>query len=142
MLPAFPRSKLATLVAYVDASYAVDLKTRKSVTGLSVCYAGGCIAHKSKLQVTVATSSIKAEFIASVSTVKIIDSCYVLQELEPMEPGLMQYIGSQAAMCMINEWHDEGIHKAVRIPGIINPSDAATKALASQLHQCHVRQLN
>jgi hypothetical protein len=62
MLPVFPRSKLATLVAYVDASYAVDLKTRKSVTSLSVCYAGGCIAHKSKLRVTVATLSTEAEF--------------------------------------------------------------------------------
>jgi hypothetical protein len=143
MLPIFPQSKLGTIIAYVDTSYAVDLKTWKSVTGLSACNASGCTAHKSKLQVTVATSSIKAEFIATVSTVKIIKYlCYVLQELEPMEPELMQYIGSQAAMCMINEWHDEAIHKAVRIPGIINPSDAATKALASQLHQRHVRQLN
>jgi hypothetical protein len=138
MLPIFPRSKLGTLIAYVDTSYAVDCKTWKFVTGLSVCYASGCIALKSKLQVTVTTSSTKAYFIATVSTVKIIKYlCYVLQELEPMEPKLMQYIDSQAAMCMINEWHDEGIHKAVCIPGIINPSDAATKALASQLHQRH-----
>jgi hypothetical protein len=135
MLPIFPRSNLGTIIAYIDTSYAADLKTWKSVTGLSVCDASGCIAHKSKLQVTAATSSTKAEFIATVSAVKIINYlCYVLQELEPMEPELMQYIGSQAAMCMINEWHDEGIHKAVRIPGVINSSDAVTKALASQLH--------
>jgi hypothetical protein len=57
-----------------------------------------------------------------------------------MEPELMHYIASQAAMCMINEWHDKGIHKAVRIPGVINPSNAATKALASQLHQHQVQQ--
>jgi hypothetical protein len=143
MLPIFPRSKLGTNIAYVDTSYAVDLKTWKSVTGLSACNASGCIAHKSKLQVTAATSSTKAEFIATVNAVKIIKYlCYVLQEHEPMEPELMQYISSQAAMCMINEWHDEAIHKAVCIPGVINPSDAATKALASQLHQRHVRQLN
>jgi uracil-DNA glycosylase len=109
----------------------------------------------------VATSSTKAEFITAVSTVKIIKYlCYVLQELELMEPELMLYIGSQAAMCMINdkkptpclhhfdiqhfavqEWHDEGILKAVHIPGVINPSNAATKALASQLHQCQVQWL-
>jgi hypothetical protein len=142
MLHVFPRSKLGTIIAYIDTSYAVDLKTWKFVTGLSVCDASGCIAHKSKLQRTVATSSTKAEFIAAVSAVKIIKYlCYVLQELEPMEPELMQYTGSQAAMCMINEWHDEGILKAVRIPGIINPSNAATKALASQLHQRQVQQL-
>jgi hypothetical protein len=154
MLPVFPRSKLATLVAYVDASYAVDLKTRKSVTGLLVCYAGGCIAHKSKLQVTVATLSTEAEFIAA-KIVKYLR--YVLQELEltETEPTLL-YNDNQAAMHMSNdnkptpcschidiqhsaiqEWRDEGILKVVHIPGVINPSDAATKALASQLHQRH-----
>jgi hypothetical protein len=104
MLPVFLRSKLGTLIAYIDTSYKVNLKTWKSVTGLSVCNAGGCIAHKSKLQVTVATSSTKAEFIAAVSAVKIIKYlCYVLQELELMEPELMLYIGSQAAIHMIND---------------------------------------
>jgi hypothetical protein len=52
----------------------------------------------------VATSSTKAEFIAAVSAVKIIKYlCYVLQELELMEPELMLYIGSQAAIHMIND---------------------------------------
>jgi hypothetical protein len=37
-----------------------------------------------------------------------------------------------------NQNPSEGILKVIHIPGIINPSDAATKALASQLHQCHV----
>jgi hypothetical protein len=97
MLPVFPRSKLGTLIAYIDTLYAVDLKTWKSLTGLSVCDASGCIAHNSKLQVTVATSSTKPEFIATVSTVKIIKYlCYVMQELEPMEPEQMQDNGSQA----------------------------------------------
>jgi hypothetical protein len=87
--------------------------------------------------------------------------CYVLQELEltETEPTLL-YIDNQMAMHMINdnkptpcsrhidiqhfaiqEWRDEGILKVVHIPGVLNPSDAATKALASQLHQRHVRQL-
>jgi hypothetical protein len=57
-----------------------------------------------------AMRATKPEFIAAVSAVKIIKYlCYVLQELEPMEPEQMQDNGSQAAMCMINEWHDEGI---------------------------------
>jgi hypothetical protein len=105
MLPVFSRSKLATLVAYVDAMYAADLKTRKSVTGLSVCYVGGCIAHKSKLQVTVATSSTEAEFISAVSTAKIVKYlCYVLQELELTETELtLLYIDNHAAMHMIND---------------------------------------
>jgi hypothetical protein len=129
------------------------------VTGLSVFYAGGCIAHKSKLQVTVATLSTEAEFIAAVNTAKIVKYLhYVLQELKltETEPTLL-YIDNQAAMHMINdnkptpcsrhidiqhftiqEWRDEGILKVIHIPGVINPSNAATKALASQLHQRRV----
>jgi hypothetical protein len=79
---------------------------------------------------------------------------YVLQA--ETEPTLL-YIDNRAAMHMINdnkptpcsrhidihfaiqEWRDEGILKVVHIPGIINPHDAATKPLASQLHQRHVR---
>jgi hypothetical protein len=135
--------------AYVDA---IDLKTRTSVTDLLLYYVGGCVAHKSELQVTV------AEFSAAVSAVKIIKYlCYVLQEIELMEPELMLYIDNQAAMHMINdtkptpclchfdikhfavqEWHDAGILKTVCIPDVINPSDAATKATTSQLHHYHV----
>jgi hypothetical protein len=64
-LPEFPKfSSLLELVGYVDASHATDLRTRRSVTGLSFCLAGGAIAFKSKLQPTVATSSTESEFIA------------------------------------------------------------------------------
>jgi hypothetical protein len=35
----------------------------------------------------------------------------------------------------IQEWHDAGVLKVMHIhPGVINPSDAATMALASQLY--------
>jgi hypothetical protein len=161
-LPHFPRSDLCRLVATSDAAYAVDLKTRKSVTGLSVNYAGGCVAYKSKLQATVATSSTEAEFIAAVSAAKIIKYLrYVLQDLDLLqdEPTLL-YIDNQATMHMVNddkptprsrhiniqyfaiqEWREAGILKVEHIPGVINPSDAATKALASQLHRRHVRRL-
>jgi hypothetical protein len=160
--PRFHCSDLCQLVAYSDAAYAVDIKTRKLVTGLSMNYAGGCIAYKSKMQATVATSSTEAEFIAAVSAAKIIKYLrYVLQELDlgETEPTTL-YIDNQATMHMINddkptprsrhidiqhfaiqEWREAGVLKVVHIPGVINPSDAATKALASQLHRRHVRRL-
>jgi hypothetical protein len=91
-------------VAYLDPSFAIDHKTRTTVTGLLLYYVGGCVAHHSKLQVRVATSSTEAEFIAAVSAVKIIKyMCYVLQELKLMEPELMLYVDNQAAMGMIND---------------------------------------
>jgi hypothetical protein len=67
------------------------------------------------------------------------------------------YIDNQATMHMINddkpmprschidiqyfaiqEWHEAGILKVEHIPGVINPSDAATTALASHYiaHTC------
>jgi hypothetical protein len=42
-----------------------------SVTGLSFCLAGGAIAFKSKLQLTVAISSTESEFIAAVLATKV-----------------------------------------------------------------------
>jgi hypothetical protein len=48
-----------------------DLRTRRSVTCLSFCLAGGAIAFKSKLQPTVATNSADSEFIAAVLAAKI-----------------------------------------------------------------------
>jgi hypothetical protein len=146
----------------LDAAYAVDIKTRKLVTGLSMNYAGGCIAYKLKMHATVATSSTEAEFIAAISAAKIIKYLwYVLQELDlgETEPTTL-YIDNQATMHMINdnkpmpwschidiqhfaiqEWHDTGVLKVMHIPSVINLSEATTKALASQLHRRHVQQL-
>jgi hypothetical protein len=154
-LPWFHCSDLCQLVAYSNAAYAVDIKTRNLVTGLSMNYAGRCIVYKSKMQATVATSSTEAEFIAAVSAAKIIKYLrYVLQELDlgETEPTTL-YIDNQATMHLINdkkpmpqschidiqhfaiqEWHIAGVIKVMHIPGVINPSDATTKALALQLH--------
>jgi ribosomal protein L30/L7E len=156
-LPQFPCSDLCCLVTYSDAAYAVDVKTRKLVTGLSLNYAGGCVAYKSKMQATVATLSTEVEFIAAISAAKIIKYLhYVLQELGLEEVGpTILYIDNQATMHMINDdkpmpqsrhiiiqrfscWRNAGVLKVMHIPSVINPSDAATKALASQLHRRHV----
>jgi hypothetical protein len=71
-LPEFPKfSKLWELADYGDTFHATDLCTRRSVTGLSFCLAGGAIAYMPKLQPTVATSSTEAEVIAAVHAAKI-----------------------------------------------------------------------
>jgi ribosomal protein L30/L7E len=114
------------------------------------------------MQATVATLSTEAEFITAISAAKIINYLrYVLQELGLEEVGpTILYINNQATMHMINddkptprsrhiniqhfaiqEWRDAGVLKVMHIPGVINPSNAATKALASQLHQRHVQRL-
>jgi KUP system potassium uptake protein len=58
--------------AYTDSDWASCLKTRRSTTGIIVRLAGGVIAYKTKLQVTVAMSSTEAEFMAACDAGKMI----------------------------------------------------------------------
>ena len=104
-LPQFPCHSHLDLVGFVDAAHAVDLKTRRSVTGFVFCLAGGAIAYKSKLQSVVATSSTEAEFYAAVhaaKTAKYLRS--VLLELGfPQDGPTLLYNDNEAAIAMINE---------------------------------------
>ncbi len=159
-LPTFPTHDLLRLTGYVDAAHATDLKTRRSVSGYVFTLAGGAIAFKSKLQATVATSLTEAEFVAAVSAAKVAKCLRsVLHEL-----GFAQgkptplYVDNQAAIAMVNErkptprsrhihiqhfaiqeWRAAGDIELHHIPGTINASDQATKALGWTLHSRHVR---
>jgi hypothetical protein len=160
-LPGFPLvTNLLELVGYFDASHANDLKTRRSVTGLVFCLAGGAIAFKSKLQPTVSTSSTEAEFISSVHTAKLAKYLRsILLELGfPQVGPTVLYGDNLSSIAMVNsnrptdrsrhidiqyfaiqQWR-ENLEIILRhIPGVINPSDAGTKALGWILHSRHVR---
>ena len=160
-LPDFPLvPDLLRLTGYVDAAHATDLKTRRSVTGMVFSMAGGAIAYKSKRQATVATSSTEAEFIGVVDAAKV--AKYLRSVLS--ELGIVQdqatpiYVDNKAAIAMVNEnkpttrsrhidiqhfaiqeWRARGEIVLHHIPGIINCSDAGTKALGWTLHSRHVR---
>jgi hypothetical protein len=159
-LPPFPSYQLLQLVGFVDAAHAVDLKTRRSITGLVFCLAGGAIAYKSKLQATVATSSTEAEFVAAGTAAKL--AKYLRSVLA--EFGFHQsaptplYEDNMAAIAMINEckptprsrhidiqhfalqeWRRRGDIVMHHIPGVINAADQATKALGWTLHSRHAR---
>jgi len=122
--------------------------------------AGGAIAYKSKRQATVATSSTEAEFIGVVDAAKV--AKYLRSVLS--ELGIVQdqatpiYVDNKAAIAMVNEnkpttrsrhidiqhfaiqeWRARGEIVLHHIPGIINCSDAGTKALGWTLHSRHVR---
>jgi len=74
-LPPFPRYALTNLVAFADAAYATDTKTCRSVSGYVIVYAGAAVAYKAKMQLTVATSSTEAKFIAAVYAAKAVKHC-------------------------------------------------------------------
>jgi hypothetical protein len=65
----FSKSK-AGFKAYCDADYAGNVDSRKSTTGFVFILHGGAILWRSKLQATVACSTVEAEYIAASSTVK------------------------------------------------------------------------
>ena len=69
-LPEFSHSQ--ELCAYVNAVHAMDLKTRRLVTGLFINLGSGAVAYKCKLQPTVVTSSTKAEFLEVAFAAKMV----------------------------------------------------------------------
>jgi len=104
-LPSFPVCDLTDLVAFADAAYATDVKTRRSISGYVIAYGGAAIAYKAKMQPTVATSSTEAEFIAAVYTAKAVKHLRsVLQDLHllPSKPTII-YEDNKAAIDMIND---------------------------------------
>jgi hypothetical protein len=67
--------------AYVDSDWATCIKTRRSMTGVTIKLAGGTIAYKTKLQQTVVLSSTEAELMAAwgkskrVKKVRCVEKC-------------------------------------------------------------------
>ena len=160
-LPPFPSSAdPLQLVGYVDASHATDIKTRRSITGFILTLCGGAICYRSKVQTSVATSSTESEFVAAVTASKaVLYLRSVMKQLgcEQLTPTPM-YEDNEAAIMMINaskptvrarhidiqhfaiqEWKLRGDIIFFHIPGVINMSDAMTKAVGWILHVRHNR---
>ena len=144
--------------AAVDSDWASDSKHRKSVSGICIMVAGGCILYKSKFQDTIALSSTQAEFAAACEAGKCI--LYVRSLLE--EIGLTQttattcYIDNNGALLMANaqqptkrtkhvdikqfvllEWVENDLLTLHRISTSDNYSDGFTKPLGRTLHYRH-----
>ena len=64
------RKDAGVFSAYCDADYAGDLDSRRSTTGYVFIMSGGAISWSSKLQATVAVSTVEAEYMAASAAVK------------------------------------------------------------------------
>jgi hypothetical protein len=128
-----------------------------------MCLAGGAVAYKSKVQVTVAASLTAAEFLAAITAAKI------AKYLQGVLTGLgfaqtaatVLYEDNEADIAMVNEnkptprachvdirhfalqeWRERGIIRLGHIPaGVINPADGGTKPLGWTLHSHHARRV-
>ena len=102
------------LHAFSDADWAGDLDSRRSTTGYVVFAAGGPIAWQSKLQTTVAVSTMEAEYMAAFSAIQ---ECVwikgVLDEIGlPLDRPITLFMDSKSALCLANNpmYHKRSKH--------------------------------
>jgi hypothetical protein len=103
---------------FCDSDWAGDIDTRRSTTGYLTFMAGGPIAWQSRLQTTVATSSMEAEYMAAYALIQEI--CWlrgVLSELgfNTDEPTKV-YMDSKSAIDLANNpvHHKRSKHIAIK----------------------------
>ena len=93
-----------TLQAMVDSDWAGDTNHRKSISGIILSIAGGCILYKTKYQDTLALSTTEAEFTAACDAGKAI--LYVRSILEeinvPQDMATTLFIDNNGALLMGN----------------------------------------
>jgi len=89
------------LHAFSDADWAGDLDSRRSTTGYVLYAAGGPISWQSKLQCTVAASTMEAEYMAAFHAIQ---ECVwvkgVLGEMGLFVDPITLYMDSKSAICL------------------------------------------
>lgn len=146
------------LVGFVDAAHANCLRSRRSHTGYYHSIAGGAIVYRCKTQLLVALSSTEAEFYAAVDAAKVIRYLrFILKEIDfAQTTPTPLYEDNKSTIRMINarvptersrhidirffaiqDWKYNGDLIMHHIAGIINSSDALTKALGWILQYRH-----
>ena len=145
--------------AYSDADWAGDLNSRRSTTGYVVYAAGGPIAWQSKLQTTIAVSTMEAEYMAAFGAIQeLIWTKGVLSELDFDYVGpMILHMDSKSAMALAKNptHHKRSKHIDIKYHWLREHSyesgtvdlvhcatgdmvaDVMTKALDGPLHEKH-----
>ena len=148
-------NKELNLKAFADASYASDVNSRKSITGILIRAFGGMVAWSSKRQGTVALSTTEAEYMGLASvTQEVIWQRQLFKDLgflDEMEPTIIAQ-DNQGTICLasdptnhtrakhidvrhhfLRECIDEGKVKVEYCPTKEMLADMCTKALPAPL---------
>jgi hypothetical protein len=140
---------------FCDSDYAGDVESRRSTTGYIFKAAGGAISWSSRIQPTVATSTMEAEYMSAASAAK--EALWIrklLAELDCSQPCVQIGCDNQAALSVIKNpvqtpkaKHIDIHHHFVReraamgqvafshIASASNPADGLTKALPKHVHR-------
>lgn len=139
----------SAVVGYVDADYAGDLDSRKSMTGYVFTFAGGAISWKSVLQDTVALSTTEAEYMAATEAGKeAIWLKGMVEQLGFEQNSMLVHCDSQSAIYLaknhvyhsrtkhidiryhkIREWISNGKISLMKIHTKENAADMLTKPI-------------
>jgi hypothetical protein len=144
------------LNCYVDASHAADIDTRRSTTGYIFFMSGGPVSWQSRMQTTVALSSMEAEYMAaSAATQEALWQARLLQQLGMrIELPIILYEDNKSAIMFADhpgdhrttkhidtktnfarEAQTNGYIKLVYVPTAEQLADGMTKALPFALFQ-------
>ena len=92
------------LLGYMDADWAQDISSRKSITGMTMMFGGATVYYKTKFQSTIAQSTTEAEFMSACDAGKI--SLYLRSILDELnvcqEKATILYEDNQGALLMAN----------------------------------------
>jgi hypothetical protein len=149
------------LTGYVDASYAEDAKSRKSITGYTFLKSGAAITWKSKKQDIVTLSSTEAEYVALSTAAQ--ESLWLIkleERLEDTVDAITIYEDNQSAIKLseniinsnrskhiqtryhfIREQVMSNIIKLNYIPTNSQVADIFTKSLPREPHTRHTKSL-
>ena len=137
---------------YVDASHASDIDTRRSITGYIFFISGGPVSWQSRMQTSVALSSMEAEYMAaSAVTQEALWQARLLQQLGmKIKLPITLYEDNKSAIMFVDhpgdhrttkhidtrtkfarEAQNNGYTKLVYVPTAEQLADGMTKALPS-----------
>jgi hypothetical protein len=99
-----PTENLKTLYGYSDADWAMDIRHRRSISGMFFFLAGVVVAWKTHVQPTVALSTAKSEFLAASDTGRLglFIRAVLAELLQPQHTATTVYEDNDACRMVAN----------------------------------------
>jgi hypothetical protein len=99
-----PTENLTTLYGYSDSDWALDIRHRRSISGMVFFSAGAVVAWKTRVQPTVALSTAESEFLAASDTDRLglLIRAVLAELLQPQHAATIVYEDNDACQMVAN----------------------------------------